>query len=436
MLRRKIDDILHEWAKRERKKSLIIEGPRQVGKTTSVVDFVNRNYEENHIIYVNFATNPGLIDIFEPNIDAERILNQLQIYYPNKRIVKGKSVIILDDIQECERAIVSLKSFTSYGNIDVISIGSFLESVYEDMSSFPVGYVERIYMGSLDFEEYLWANGYDDEMIQILFDHFTSKNPLFKATHNVFMNLFREYMAIGGMPNVVKIYLEDHDFKLAYSMLEDILENYNTDIINKCKKIKSKKVRDCYHSIPLQMYQGYKKFRYSNVYRGGRASTYESSVNWLVQSGIVLKANNLDSPNSPLQSHIRADIFKLYPHDSGLFVAMLGDEIQLEILRGGVDAYNGAVYEAVIASLLHKLGFPLYYFERKSKLHVDFLISKGRDVYAIEVKTADHPKSKVMASMVQNYGLEHGIRLGTNNISVQDSIITYPLYMVMFLDRL
>jgi predicted AAA+ superfamily ATPase len=435
MLRRKIDDILYDWMNRDRKKSLIIEGPRQVGKTTSVVDFVKRNYEDNHIIYVNFKTNPGLIDIFEPNIDAERILNQLQIYYPNKKIVKGESVIILDDIQECERAIVSLKSFTSYGEIDVIAMGAFLENVYESMSSFPVGYVERNYLGSLDFEEYLWANGYDDEMVQILFDHYVSKEPLFKATHNVFMNLFREYMAIGGMPKVVEEYLKEHDFKLAYSMLEDILEDYNTDMINNCKKIKSKKVRDCYHSIPVQMYQDYKKFRYTNVSSGGRVTMYQDSVNWLVQSGIVLKANNLESPKSPLQSHVRQDIFKLYPHDPGLFVAMLGDEIQLEILRGGIDAYNGAVYEAVIASLLHKLGYPLYYFERKSKLHVDFLITMGRDVYALEVKTADHPKSKVMASMVQNYELEHGIRLGTNNISVQDSIITYPLYMVMFLGR-
>lgn len=435
MLRRKIDKILQEWKNKEKKKSLIIEGPRQVGKSRSVVDFAKSNYEENHIIYVNFRTNPGLIDIFEPNIDADRIINQLQIFFPNKRIVKGKSIIILDDIQDCPRAIISLKSFTSLGVVDVVSIGAFLENVYDELSSFPVGYVERVYMGSLDFEEYLWANGYEDDMIEILFDHFVTKEPLFKATHNVFMDLFREYMAIGGMPKVVETYLIDRDFKLAYSTLEDILESYTTDMIEYCKKIKSKKVRDCFNSIPIHMYNDYKKFKYSNVSSGGRVTKYQDSIKWLVQSGIVLKAINLDSPTKPLQSHSKDDIFKLYPHDPGLFVAMLGDEIQLEILRGGIDAYNGAMYEVVIGSLLHKQGQPLYYFERKSKLHVDFLVTIGRDLYAIEVKTADNPKSKVMTSLKQNYGLEYGIRFGTNNISVQDSVITYPIYMVMFLDR-
>lgn len=435
MLRRKIDQYLVDWKAKEKKKSLIIEGPMQVGKTTSVIDYASKNYDAECSVYVNFTDNPDLIEVFEPNLDADRIYNTLRLFFPSKKLVKGKSLIIFDNIQLCPRAIIALKSFTINGDFDVIAVGSFLGPIYDSIAAFPVGYVERYYIGSLDFEEFLWANGYEEDMIQVLREHFEQKEPLLKATHNVFMNLFREYMAIGGMPLVVSEYIKDRDFKQAYSNLEDILEDYLVDITKYCKNRQVKKVTECFKSIPVHMYKDNKKFQYSNVTSGSRRSMYEKSVNWLIDTGIALKAVNIEYPKKPLHSNMRSDVFKLYIHDPGLFVAMLGDEIQLEILRGGIDAYNGAIYETVIASIFHKLQQTLYYFEKNSKLEVDFLITIGRTLHAVEVKTADHAKSKVLKSLIENYNVPQGIRLGTQNIQTNGSITTYPLYLSMFLGR-
>jgi len=242
-------------------------------------------------------------------------------------------------------------------------------------------------------------------------------------------------MAIGGMPKVVEQYVQDRDFKLAYSTLEDILEMYYTDITKYCKKSKINKVTNCLKSLPIHLYKDYKKFQYSNVSSGGRSTMYSDSIEWLVDSGILLKSTNVEYPKKPLHSQIREDAFKLYLHDTGLFIAMLGDEIQLEILRGGLDAYNGAIYETVVAGMLHKLGQTLYYYEKNSKIEVDFLITMHRELHAVEVKSADNPKSKVLQSLRDNYGVEHGIKLGTKNIDVKDGIETFPIYMAMYLTR-
>ncbi|QMS85362.1 ATP-binding protein [Candidatus Xianfuyuplasma coldseepsis] len=435
MLKRKIEIYLRDWKQKNKKKSLIVEGPRQVGKTTSVIDFANQSYDSKHILYIDFHKRPELIEIFEPNLDAGRIIHLLRVYFPEVQLVKGESILIFDNVQECERALISLRSFTSQGEYDVIAIGSFLGNMYKTMNSFPVGYVERYAMGSLDFEEFCWANGYEEDIIDVVEEHFTDLNPLLKATHNVFMDLFREYMAIGGMPQVVAAYTEDRDFKQAYSMLEDLLELYENDIIRYSPSRMGHKAVECLNSLPVQLYRDNKKFQYKSVSEGGRRSKYEASVEWLIDAGIVLQASNVKYPKKPLHSNVRSDCFKLYLHDPGLFVAMLGDEIQLEILRGGMDAYNGAIYETVMASLFSKVGQTLYYFEKNSKLSVDFLITRHREMHAVEVKSADNPKSKVLPSLIENYGVTIGVKMGTKNIEQQDHIVTMPIYMVMFMER-
>ena len=435
MLKRKIDDFLLDWHGKDKKKALIVEGPRQVGKTTSIVDFVRRNYEDDQIMYIDFSKQRELIPIFDQHLDAKRIVQALQIHYPNQRLVKGQSVIVFDNVHLVERALISLKSFTSYGEYDVIATGVFLGNLYKSMSAFPVGYVERFNMGSLDFEEFLWACGYEGDMVDLIRSHFRMNEPLLEVSHNVFLNLFREYMAIGGMPQVVREYLKDRDFQLAYSLLEDILEQYQNDILSYCHKRDGHRINECINSLPVQLYRDNKKFQYSAIKDGGRASTYQESVEWLVDAGILLQAYNVEQPEKPLHSNLRNGVFKLYMHDPGLFVAMLGDEIQLEILRGGMDAYNGAIYETVIAGLLHKAGQTLYYFEKQSKLHVDFLITLERELYAVEVKTADHPKSKILMSLQENYGVTHGIKLSSHNVAVDGNVRTLPIYMVMFLHR-
>jgi predicted AAA+ superfamily ATPase len=435
MLKRKIQQYLEDWYGKDKRKALIVEGPRRVGKTTSVIDFVRRRFPKNQLLHVDFEQRRDLIDLFEYQLDAERIVQSLRIHFPDFQPVKGHSILVFDNIQYVPRAIVALRSFVTYGTHDVIAIGTYLEEVYESLKAFPVGYVERYHMGSLDFEEFLWANGHQHDMVEVLRSHYHMKEPLLAASHTVFLNLFREYMAIGGMPEVVSTYLPERDYQLAYSKQEDLLEWIQQDIERQCTRNAGEKINDCLLSLPIQLYRDNKKFQYSAVQQGGRKATYENHIQWLVDAGIVLRAHNVTEPQKPLHTHQKDDVFKLYLHDHGLFVAMLGDEIQLEILRGGIDAYNGAILESVIASMFSKLGQTLYYFEKQSKLQVDFLITIERELYAVEVKTADHPKSKVLASLRDNHGVPHGIRLSTHNLSVEEDVWTLPIYLAMFLER-
>jgi len=433
MLKRKITSKLSEWKQREGKKSLIIEGARQVGKTFSIDDFAKRNYGIDNYIYINLEFNKTARSIFDGDIDGHKIFDSLSLLYRDKFIDNNRKLLFIDEIQSYPRAITALKALTIDNRLDVIASGSLLGVHYNHVSSFPVGYVERMEMNPLDFEEFLWSQKIKNKEIETLKQCYERGKQVPIVLHNEMMRLFREYVVIGGMPEIITIYNKSKDYNEVLSNQKRIIEDYRSDIAKYTIKKDKVRARECFESIPFQLGKDNKKFQYKNVSKGGRSSIYESSVQWLIDAGIVLKCNNLVVPKIPLNTYRRVDAYKLYLSDIGLLVSMLGSDAQTKILFGDLGISKGAIYENVVGNLLHQLGYDLYYFEKGSKLEIDFIIIKDSMVTGVEVKSADNTQAKSLKSFMENHGGEKAVKLSSKNLYYNQKENRIPLYMIMFL---
>ncbi len=432
MLKRKMTKQLIEWKNNHKNNCLLVIGARQVGKTFIIKEFAKENYES--IIYMNFIENEDYKNIFKSNLDVESIIKQITLRIPNVTIVPHKTILVLDEIQACENAITALKFLAQDSRFDCIASGSLLGIAYKRVSSFPVGYVERLEMNSLDFEEFCWANGMDEDAISYLKEFYDKKETVPDSIHKRMMDLFKEYIVVGGMPRIVDEFVTTHNFGSVLKLQKNIIEDYNDDIVKYADETDKAKIRDCFHSIPKHLARENKKFRYSLVDKNGTSKKYFGALEWLYDAGIINFCHNLSALEAPLEGYAKDDVFKVYMKDTGLLMAMLEEGSQIEIIDGNLGIYKGAIYENIIADILNKLGKKLYYFEHNSTLEVDFVIRYYNKVTAIEVKSADNTKSKSLNSLMQNWGLEQGIRLSSKNIgSTQDKIICLPLYMSMFL---
>jgi hypothetical protein len=358
----------------------------------------------------------------------------MSLRVPNSTIVNGKTIIILDEIQACENAVTALKFLAMDDRFDVIASGSLLGITYSRVSSFPVGYVERLEMNSLDFEEFCWANGMNEEAIGYLREYFDKKETIPTSIHNRMMELFKEYIVVGGMPRVVDEFVTNHNFATVLKLQRNIVDDYRDDIVKYAEGEDKSKIRDCFNSIPKHLAKDYKKFRYSLVDKNGNAKKYFGCLQWLYDARIINFCNNLIVPELPLEGNSKEDVFKVYMRDTGLLMAMLEDGSQLEIINGNLGIYKGAIYENIIADIFAKSSKKLYYFEHNSTLEIDFFIRYENKATAIEVKSADNTKSKSLNSVIDKYGVDKGIKLSAKNMGVSsDKIICIPLYMAMFL---
>ncbi len=300
MFERKIFDRLMEWKDSKGKKSLIIEGARQVGKTFIVNEFAKKYYGKDSYIYINFELDQTKKKIFEEDITADSIYMKLSLLFREVIKSKKKILLFLDEIQSCPRAITALKSLTIDSRLDVIASGSLLGVNYKNVSSFPVGYVERLKMFSMDFEEFLWANDVSHTVIEDLKNSYNNDEQVSSIMHYEMMKLFREYIVCGGMPEVVQVYIDTLDFDLVLTAQNRILDDYQSDIAKYASGSEKVKAKECFSSIPNQLGKDNKKFQYKYVSKGGRSSTYEGSIQWLIDAGIVLKCNNITTPKIPL----------------------------------------------------------------------------------------------------------------------------------------
>lgn len=432
MLKRKIMDKLIDWKNNHEKECLMVLGARQVGKTFIIREFA-KNYDS--FFELNFLSNEDYKKIFDGNLDYETIIKNITIRIPDNDIIPGKTLIFLDEIQACPNAITALKFLAENNNIDCIASGSMLGMAYKRATSFPVGYVDRIYMDSLDFEEFCWANGMSEQAIAYLKEDFINKKSVSESTHERMLELFKEYIIVGGMPKVVSSFVENHHFGLVLKEQRKILNDYRDDIVKYADNTESPKIRACFDSIPAQLAQENKKFKYGLVEKKGTISKYFGSLEWLNDAGIINFCYNLRNPEAPLEGNKNLECFKVYMRDTGLLMAMLDDGSQLEILNGNLGIYKGAIYENVISDILHKLGKNLYYFEYNSTLEIDFFIRYNNIVTALEVKSADNTKSKSLTSVISNWGVEQGIKLSSKNLGINKDgkILSLPIYMVMFL---
>lgn len=432
MYRRKTMDQLIEWMHQQPKKALIIEGARQVGKTYIVHEFAKRFYGVEKYIYINFELDAQKKLIFEDDITAEGIRGKLGLLF--RDIIKQSKVLLfLDEIQVCPEAITALKSLTIDGRMDVIASGSLLGVHYNHVSSFPVGYVERIKMFPMDFEEFLWARGIEPQTIDEIRKNYQTKSQVSTFIHQEMMKFFTEYIVVGGMPEVVDTFIKTNDYDKVLENQKRILADYQSDIAKYANGSEKARARECFESIPFQLGKDNKKFQYKYISKGGRSAVYDSSIQWLIDAGIALKCNNIIKPEIPLVSYKRVDAFKLYVSDIGLLVSMLGTEAQTKILFGELGISKGAIFENAIACVLTQSGHELYYYEKNTTLEIDFILIKDHQVTGIEVKSAANTQSKSLDSFIKFHGGNKGIRLSSKNLYFNENELRIPLYMAMFL---
>jgi len=431
MLKRKITIDLIAWKKRENKLCLLVKGARQVGKTFIIDEFARANYK--YYTRINFDENPAYKAIFDGDLDVETLIKQISLRVPNSELVPNETLVFFDEIQNCPRARTALKFLAIDRRFDVIASGSMLGMHYKEVPSYPVGYVDTIEMYSLDFEEFLWANGVLPQSIYDIKQYYSNKEKIPFAMHERMMQLFKEFIVVGGMPRVVNEFVTTHNFAHVLRIQKSILVDYTDDIAKYAEGNEKAKARMCFLSIPKHLSKDYKKFQYSLVEGKGTARKYGGSLMWLYDAGIINFCYNLASPELPLEGNAKSDVFKVYMRDTGLLMAMLEDGSQEDIIDGNLGIYKGAIYENIIADIFGKAGKKLYYFEHNSKIEMDFMIRLNNQAVAVEVKSAENTKSKSMTSIIENYGVKHGIKLSAKNVGSTGIIDSYPLYLAMFL---
>ena len=439
MLKRKIETYLSDWKKSDNKKPLVIKGVRQCGKTYIVKTFANDNYE--NVVYMNFILEPDKKSAFAGNLDVETIILNLSALIPGSRFVSGKTCIILDEIQECKEARTALKSFDMDGRFDVIATGSLLgvegygkrkdNDKNKGEDSVPVGYETLVEMYPLDFEEFLWANGIGTNVIETVRACFETETVVPEGIHKAMMELLYRYIIVGGLPEVVNCYLDTKNVELIYDKQRTLIAEYKEDMVKYAEDSDKPHIRECFDSIPRQLAKENKKFQYSVVKKGGRASQYSGSLQWLEDAGIAKRCYNTTITELPLSGNSIPDCFKVYTTDIGILMGMLDYGTQTDILAGNLRGYKGAIFENLMADFLCKSGQKLYYFHKESGLEIDFLVRFKGECVIIEVK-AKTGKAKSMTTVLKNkdvYHVNHGIKLGQYNVGREGSILTIPLYM-------
>ena len=438
MLKRKIESVLVDWKNSGAKKPLVIKGIRQCGKTYIVQKFAKENYES--VVYMNFILEPDKKSAFTGNIDVDTIILNLSALIPGSRFVKGKTCIILDEIQECREARTALKSFQIDGRFDVVATGSLLgvrgyggniTKADEGQDSIPVGYETVVEMHPLDFEEFLWANGIDDIVIDTLKSCFEKETVVPDGIHKAMMELLHRYVIVGGLPEVVNTFLETKNIELTYKIQRNIIAEYEEDMVKYADDADKPRIRECFESIPKQLAKENKKFQYSVVRKGARYSQYIGCIQWLEDAGLVQRCYNTQITELPLAGNSIKECFKLYTADIGLLVAMLDYGTQADILKGNLLGYKGAIFENLMADFLCKTGQKLYYFQKDSGLELDFLVRYKGECVVLEVK-AKTGKTKSLRTVLKNkniYHINNAIKLGKYNVGREEEVLTIPLYM-------
>lgn len=440
MIKRKIYKYLINWKQKKDKSALIIKGARQVGKSYLVREFGRNEYEG--YIEINFLKNPLYKNIFKGDLSAEEIFKRLSAYIPNLKIIPFKTLLFLDEIQVCAEARTAVKFLVEDGSVDVISSGSLLGLSYledddknvTEPTSLPVGYEEQITMYSLDFEEFLWAKGYNDDAIAYLKDFYISNKEVSKELNDKYLELFREFMIVGGMPEVVQTFIDTNNFQEASKIQGKILADYQDDISKHAKGQEKIKVRQCYDSIPKQLAKEYKKFQYSVVEKGKTSKKYGGSIKWLCDSSLVNKCSNVNEAYIPLLAYEMDDQFKLYLNDTGLLLYLYGPETKLAILNNTLKGNaKGGIYENIISESLLKRGYKLYYYKtQNSSMEIEFVIEKNGEVIPIEVK-AGNDSTPSLNSFINKYHPKVSYKFVNGNVGFLDGKKTLPHYMVMFI---
>lgn len=438
MLKRKIEERLAAWKMTSGHNPLVVKGCRQCGKTFSVLRFAKENYE--HVVYINFFENPSYADIFRGSLVVDDLVMYMTAVLGNNVVFEpGKTCLILDELQECPNARTALKFFKLDGRYDVIATGSMLgiKGYRDQIVSVPVGYETEIEMFPLDFEEFLWANGITDEVVAVLKKCLNDTIPVPAPLHARLKDLLLRYVAIGGYPAVVEEYMATHDMHRILLRQRDIVNSYRDDMVKYASKEDKARIRECFDSIPKQLSKENKKFQYSVIKKGSTAGKFQGSIQWIEDAGIVRRCHNLTITELPLDGNSEENIFKLYMADIGLFVSMLEDGSQFDILQGNLLGYKGAIFENLVADFLGKDGRKLYYFHKDTGLEIDFVFRYKGECVLLEckAKSGNVKSAKTILNHPEKYHVNSVIKLGDYNVGKEGAITTLPLYMGFLLNE-
>lgn len=447
MLKRKIEEELIAWKNDSNRKPLVIKGCRQCGKTFIVQKFAEENYA--NVVYLNFMQDSDYALAFEGSKRVDDIVMNLSAMIPQSQFVANETCIIIDEIQECPAARTALKFFKMDGRYDIIATGSLLgvkgygerrnsSGNESSKTSIPVGYETIIDMYPLDFEEFLWANGISEAIIGKLTECLDSIQPVPEAIHQKMRQLILQYTVVGGMPSVVNTFVNTHNMGRVLAEQRGIVAEYEEDMVKYASDADKPRIRECFESIPRQLSKEYKKFQYSTIRKGAKASQYTGSIQWIEDAGIITRCRNLTITELPLNGNAIDDCFKVYMADTGLFVSMLDDGTQFDIMQGNLHAYKGAIFENLVADIFTKMKRRLYYFRKDSGLEVDFVTRYKGECVLVEVKAKDGniKSSKTILSHPEKYHVNHAIKLGDLNIGNSGQFLTLPLYMTFLLRQL
>lgn len=438
LLQRKIDKILRDWKHTENKMPLIVKGARQIGKTASIMQFATENYK--NVIAINFVLQKKYKAIFDDSYEVEDIVRNITLIDPSLNFEAGNTLIFFDELQDCPACATSLKAFCIDGRFDVICSGSLMGINYREIESNSVGYKQDYTMHSMDFEEFLWAKGYDSTFIEHLYNKMCSITPLSNLEMETLGEIFREYMTIGGMPAVVNSFINNGNYSGTLMMQRQLLLDYEEDITKYAQGLDKGKIKNIYNHISVFLGQDNKKFQISKIAHGARNREYVGTVEWLRDAGIVNVCYCLAQVSLPLKGNYDPKSYKLYYKDTGLLVASLDEESQEDMrVNKNYGTYKGAIYENIVGDMLVKQGYDLYFYRNeKSTIEMDFFIRDTSSLIPIEVKATDNATkslSKLTAADGKYPEIKYGIKLYNKNIGFNGQFYTFPYFLTFLLKR-
>lgn len=428
-MKRKIYDRLVEWKNNHGRMPLVLNGARQVGKTYILKKFAEENF--TRYVYINLETNVRVSSFFDGDLIPGLIIRYLETV-SDIRIIPGETLIILDEIQSCPRALLSLKAFNEEApQYHIAAAGSLLGvAVSREKFSFPVGKVDELTMYPLDFEEFLWAMGRSLLGSEIK-DHFINNEKMPAPLHEEAMGIYRQYLIIGGMPAVVKEFIDSGSYLTVRDVQGRIQNEYVADMAKYATPATAVKIRACYNSIPAQLAKENVKFQYKTVQRGGTATLFGESIEWLVYAGTVLKCQKTGHGYMPVSAYVDLSDFKLYMNDAGLLTMKSGMAVQTILSTLEEDnMFLGMISENYVAQTLVCNGFPLYYWKNENTAELDFVIQQAGEVVPVEVKKGRRTKSISFNLFMKQYKSKFGIRISGKNFGFENNIRSVPLYAV------
>lgn len=437
MLKRKIDKYLTDWKNRSDRKPLIIKGARQIGKTCSVEWFASQNYAS--VIEINFIEQKKYREIFNDGFEVDAILKNISLLNPELKFIPGNTIFFFDELQACPNCATSLKFFKLDGRFDVICSGSLMGISYNEIESNSVGYKEDYEMHSMDFEEFLWAKGYNDEFTADLLSHMLDVRPLSELQMDTLMSLFRDYVIIGGMPEVVSTYVRNKNFSGTLDIQRQLLKDYEEDITKYVEGLDKAKVKAVYNHISTFLAKENKRFQITKIARNARNRDYMGCVEWLADAGVVNVCYCLNQPELPLKGNYDPKMYKIYFKDTGLLIASLDEEAQ-EDLRANknLGTYKGAIYENIVGDMLVKQGYRLFYYHSdRPALEMDFFIRDADSLIPVEVKANDGATASLNRLLNDDKynDVKYGIKLGYRNIGFNGKFYTFPYFLTFLLRR-